>query len=689
MSLVATISYSVAAAAFLCLSAILLMRPADRQMGQGLSIVCFITALWAAITAFELGSGKPLSLGVHLLDSLHAVVWVAYLFALQRAPLAARLVKLAGGRTSGIAACLAVASVVVIAYTTQTAPAWLLWLVASPGARVILAIAGMVLVEGLFRGIPKDERWAVKFACLGVVGLFVYDFYLYSDAMLFQQVNPEIWAARGFVNALTVPLLAISAARNPRWSPNLAVSRRVMFHSAALLSSGIYLLAMAAAGYYLRYAGGNWGTIMQAVFLFGSVLLLAVILFSGTVRSWLKVSISKHFFRYNYDYREEWIRFTRTLSAKEPALGDRVIRAIAELVESPGGVLFASGESGTCEVVAHWNMHAASAEELLAGSFCRFLETRQWVVDLEEWRACPEKYDGLSIPAWLNDIPQAWLIVPLVLQERLVGFTVLAHARSRIRLNWEVLDLLKIAGSQAASYLSQEQSANALMVARQFESFNRMSTFVVHDLKNLVSQLSLMLTNAEKHRDNPEFQKDMLETIDHSIQKMKLLLHKLSRGHQVDKPEPICLDKLLLKAVAEKSTFRPSPVVGRLDADLMVHGDRERLERIVGHLIQNAIEATGSNGKVAVRLARQETWAVVEVEDNGQGMSEEFVREHLFRPFVSTKSAGMGIGVFEAREYIHELGGRLEVLSTLDIGTTFRLYIPLQNSDRHSMRHAA
>ena len=689
MSLVATISYCMASVAFLLLSAILFMRPATRQMGQGLSIVCFVTALWAAITAIELAGGKPLSLGVHLLDSLHIIAWVAYLFTLQHAPLATRLGRVPKVGAAGIVACLAVASAVMIVYTTQAAPAWLLWLVASPGARVVLAIAGMMLVEGLFRSIPADQRWAVKFACLGIIGLFVYDFYLYSDAMLFRQVNPEIWAARGFVNALTGPLLAISTARSPRWVPNFAVSRRAMFHSAALLSSGIYLLVMAAAGYYLRYVGGSWGTIMQTVFLFGSVLLLVAVLFSGTFRSWLKVFISKHFFRYNYDYREEWIRFTRTLSAKEPALGDRVIRAIAELVESPGGALFAGGESGTYEVVTCWNMHAASAEEKMTSSFCQFLKARQWVIDVEEWRACPEKYDGLPIPTWLNDIAQAWLIVPLVLQERLVGFTVLAHARSRIRLNWEVLDLLKIAGSQAASYLAQDQSANALMVARQFESFNRMSTFVVHDLKNLVSQLSLMLANAEKHRGNPEFQKDMLETVDHSIQKMKLLLHKLSRGHQADKPELLCLDELLLKAVAEKSTFRPSPAVGRLDTGLIVYGDRERLERIVGHLIQNAIEATGSNGKVAVRLARQEACAVIEVEDNGQGMSEEFVRERLFKPFVSTKSAGMGIGVFEAREYIHELGGRLEVLSSPGIGTTFRLHIPLRSSDHHSMRHAA
>ena len=118
----------------------------------------------------------------------------------------------------------------------------------------------------------------------------------------------------------------------------------------------------------------------------------------------------------------------------------------------------------------------------------------------------PEKYSAITLPQWLQAIPKAWLVVPLIQHRKLFGFVVLAQPRSRVKLNWEVSDLLKVAGNQAASYLAQHEAANALLVARQFESFNRMSTFVVHDLKNLVSQLSLLLSNAEKHKKNPEFQ---------------------------------------------------------------------------------------------------------------------------------------------------------------------------------------
>jgi putative PEP-CTERM system histidine kinase len=455
-----------------------------------------------------------------------------------------------------------------------------------------------------------------------------------------------------------------------------------MFHSAALFGSAVYLLAMGSAGYYLRFFGGSWGKVMQAGFLFGAICLLVVILFSGTFRSWLKVSINKHFFTYNYDYREEWMRFTRTLSERGPNLGDRVIQAMAALVESPGGILWQRSDAGRYEPHAHWHAPASAFNEPANSPFCRFLESTQWVVDLDEFVASPDKYEGLAVPDWLLDYPRRWLVVPLILHEKLFGFLVLQHARSPLKLNWEITDLLEIAGSQAAGHLAQEDAANALMVARQFESFNRMSTFVVHDLKNLVAQLSLMNANAEKHKDNPEFQRDMLETLNHSVQKMKLLLQKLSRSENAEKPLPLAIEQVVRQAVALKSAFEPRPQLVVEVPGLKVMADRERLERVVGHLIQNAIEATPRDGHVMIRLGRRgadDAAEAVEIEitDTGEGMTEEFIRERLFKPFDSTKSAGMGIGVFESREYITELGGVLEVSSQPALGTTFKVVLPL------------
>jgi putative PEP-CTERM system histidine kinase len=688
---IAAYSYALAAVCFLVLGAPLFLRRRGRGLNRSLTVACALSALWAAALAWTASHMTMWSALTGTLEILRDAGWSAFLIGLlghyrdpdSRLPFRLQPMVFA-------AACLYALLLVatVIGY-------WNLPLLGDLGllptvaAHVVFAVYGMLLIEQVYRNKTVQERWAIKFACLGIGGMFAYDFYMYSHTMLFRETNPDIWAARGIVNALTVPLLAVSMGRSKSWSSPLALSRRVMFHSAALFGSAAYLLAMGSAGYYLRYFGGNWGTVMQVTFLFGALVLLAGILFSGTFRSWLKVFISKHFYSYNYDYREEWMRFTRTLSAPGPNLGERAIEAVAALVESPGGVLWQRREGGCFEPVAHWHVPATAAREADGSAFCQFLESTQWVVDLPECARHPERYDGLMLPDWVDSFPRGWLVVPLIMQGRLFGFVLLQKSRSPVKLNWEVIDLLGIAGSQAASHLAQQDAANALMVARQFESFNRMSTFVVHDLKNLVAQLSLMNANAERHRDNPEFQRDMQETVAYSVQKMKLLLQKLGRAARPEKPVPLAIDQVVRQAVSLKAAFEPKPRLEIRAAGLYVLADRERLERVVGHLIQNAIEATPPSGEVVIRVDAEGERVLVEIADTGEGMSPDFIRERLFKPFESTKSAGMGIGVFESREYINELGGGLEVTSAPTLGTTFKLALPLYQEEKRAIEQAA
>ncbi len=678
---IAAYSYALVAVCFLVLGAPLAVRQ-RRRHDVALGLACISSVLWGATLAWGASTGRMWSPMTDCAELLRNASWSVFLLVLRghftdpasRLPLRLQPTLVLGGFAYLV--CLGVA----------LAGYWDLALLEHSGAipiasRVAMAVSGMALVEHVYRNRTLHERWAVKFACLGIGAMFAYDFYLYSHTMLFRIVDPDIWAARGIVNALTVPLIAVSLGRSKLWSSPLSVSRRAMFHSATLFGSALYLLAMGSAGYYLRYFGGSWGTVMQVTFLFAALILLAGVLFSGSFRARLKVFISKHFYRYNYDYREEWMRFTRTLSKPGPDLGKRAIEAVAALVESPAGALWQRGESGHFEPIAHWQGPAGPASEPADSAFCQFLESSQWVVDLHEYAHSPGKYDALVLPEWLAAYPRAWLVVPLILHGRLFGFVLLQNARSPVKLNWEVIDVLEIAGSQAASQLAQQDTANALMVARQFESFNRMSTFVVHDLKNLVLQLSLMNANAAKHKDNPEFQADMLETVDYSVQKMKIMLQKLSRTENHEQPLALAVDQVVGQAVALKAAFEPRPKLLVEHPSLRVLADRERLERVVGHLIQNAIEATPRTGSVRIRLAREAGSVLIEIADTGEGMSEEFIRERLFKPFDSTKSAGMGIGVFESREYIHELGGNLEVSSTPGTGTIFRVMLPLHQQD--------
>ncbi len=371
--------------------------------------------------------------------------------------------------------------------------------------------------------------------------------------------------------------------------------------------TGVYLLFMAAAGYYVRYFGGEWGRALQVALIFAALLALATMAFSGSVRAKLRVIVAKHFFSYRYDYRDEWLRFTQALSARggQQELGQDVIKGLADLLESPSGGLWLRDAPGRQFThAARWNMPADTGVESADSEFIRFLSETGWVVNLEEFRSSPERYRGLRLPLWLSELPNAWLIIPLVNGDELIGFVVLATARTRIDVNWEVNDLLKTAARQAATFLGQMQATEALLEARKFDAFNRMSAFVIHDLKNIVAQLSLMIKNAERHRDNPEFQMDMLTTVEHSVERMKQLMLQLREGTTpMDAPHGVDLATLIWRIQRAKSSQQPSPEI-RLEEKVAARGHEDRLERVIGHLVQNAIDATKKDGRVWITLTK-------------------------------------------------------------------------------------
>lgn len=688
---VPVLSHGLAALAFGLFTLLLLLSWRGRLAGFLLTAAAGVSMLWAGVIAYALAAGRAWQAPVTALEFARDGLWLAFLYRLlvERAqlvaasqPLPAGVIRLGVGVLGSIAVASVLTAVLRAAAWTQTLSAL---------GFLLSALAGIALIEQLYRNATENERWAIKYFCLGLGALFAYDFYLYSEGLLFKQLDAEVWAARGIANALVVPLLAVSAARNPQWSVNVHVSRRMVFHTASLLGAGIYLLLMAAAGYYIRFFGGSWGAVLQSVFFFGALVILAVVVFSGSMRARLKVFLSKHFFSYKYDYREEWLQFTRTLSTGEPtAVRERALSAVAGLVDSPGAALWLSEPNGAFGFAGHWNLPMAPEPLSGDGALCRFLRERQWVINLEEYADSPEIYGDLILPAWLAHRRDAWLVVPLMVHEDLIGFMVLARPRSPRGFNWEDSDLLKTAGRQAAAHLAQASALEALAQARQFESFNRFSAFVVHDLKNVVAQLSLMLKNAERHKHNPEFQEDMLATVGHAVQKMSRLLGQLRAGYQTAQGATrVNLRELIAQVVEDKGGYRPKPRFLAEADEVWVVAERERLARVLGHLVQNAIEATPEDGRVEVRLARAEGQARITVEDTGRGMDETFIQTQLFKPFASTKSAGMGIGAYECREYVRELKGDIRVDSRPGQGSIFTVTLPLAEREIQDKAGAA
>ena len=664
-------SYLAAALAFSFLGVSLLASWRGQYRGALLTLACLVTAIWALLNAF---AGDRFILASAAMEVIRSAVWLLFIWEVLAGAKGIVTSQLRAFRTALISVSLLLLALTIYVHS---APSDLQ--LADIMGHVILAILGMVLVEQLFRNTHPDSRWGIKFVCLGTGAMFAYDFFLYSDAMLFHRIDPDVWMARGVVNAIVAPLIMVSAARNPQWSLRVHLSRHVVFHTATLLGAGVYLLLMAAVGYYIRLFGGTWGSVLQIAFFFGASILLLTIFFSGSMRARLRVLLSKHFFSSKYDYREEWLRFTRTLltSGQNGHIYEAAIRAIAVLVESPAGALWQAREPGAAYAcVARWNMAEPDLAVPVDDPVVLFMESTQWVINLDEYLLEGDMYHEFEIPSWLVEMKDAWIVVPLLLQERLLGFIVLTQPRSDIHFNWEVSDLLKTAAHQLANHLAQKQATDALLVAKQFDSFNRMSAFVVHDLKNLVAQLSLMLSNADKHKDNPEFQEDMLSTVQNSVDRMNRLLSQLRSGGASAVTE-VELFAMLQSVLGAKAALKPRPALKVDDESLSVRADAEKLTRVIGHIVQNACEATHYDGRVDVRLYARDRFAAIEVEDNGRGMDEDFIRDRLFRPFDSTKNSGMGIGAYECQEYIRELGGRIEVKSIPDKGTLFVIYIPL------------
>jgi putative PEP-CTERM system histidine kinase len=550
-----------------------------------------------------------------------------------------------------------------------------------------LPVVALVLLEQFFRNASEDSRWNIKPICLGLAGAFGFDIYLYSEAVLFNRMDSDAFAIRGVVHALVVPFLILSTARRSDWLSKIQISRTAAFHSATLMIAGLYLLFISGVGYYVRFFGGDWGRALQLGLVFLGMVVLAVLALSGSVRARLRVLLGKHFFRYRYDYREEWLRFTQTLSAKNSPqeMGDQVIRGLADMLDSPGGGLWMkNGAEATYVQTARWNIAQSTVAEDAGSPLCEFLRSSGWVVNLEEFRSFPRRYGQLVLPEWLQDIPHAWLIVPLTVADDMIGFVVLAKARAHIDVNWEVNDLLKTAGRQAASFLALMQTTEALLEVRKFDAFNRMSAFVVHDLKNIVTQLSLMMKNAKRLHNNPEFQQDMLLTVENSLDRMRQLMLQLREG-ATPPGTAVGVDlETLARRIAKVAAERGRVLEIEVSEPVVTRGHAERIERIVGHMVQNAFDATSADGRVWLKLDRSSGQAMIEVGDTGHGMSQEFVRERLFKPFQTTKKAGMGIGAYESFQYVQELGGKIVVDSKLNRGTTVTVLLPLFEMQRHS-----
>jgi putative PEP-CTERM system histidine kinase len=632
-----------------------------------LALGCGCTATWAALVASrwpDLTEGS-----VAMSELLRSTTWYAFVLSIYRRSINARngrswiFVAMGVGFTLALSALqvLNVLSVELIS-VARLAPTML---------HLVVPIYSLLLLENIYFNTPVDDRWNINLLCIALATIFSFDLLLYTESILFPGFSSNLFEGRAVVATLAAPLLALAAVRNPQWDIDIHVSRRAMFHGATLVIAGVFLIGLGAIGELVRVGLANWGHIAEITIVAGGTMAIAVLLTSGSIRARLRLILVEHFFSHRYDYRHEWLRCIDLLTAPEAHMNLylRAVRTVAAVVDSPAGIIFVRAPD---EVAFRW-----------AGSW-NYPATTDYIPPCDQVVvACRQGRQSVVLAAlelsnnWTTGLPRAWIIVPLWHLGDLFGFVVLARSRAAFKLNTESFELLHIVGREVGSRVAEHRAAQALAQTTQLREYGQRFSFVAHDIKNVAGQLGMLLSNAERHVSNPEFQNDMINTVRAAVEKIRTLLTRLQVANAEHSASVFsAADRVLALLRVLPASARMGIVYRARSGMGWVALNPDVFDTIIGHLINNALDASQLATAVHISIHTIEGQVAVHIADQGAGMSAQFVRNDLFRPFLSTKSGGHGIGAYQAQELARAAGGDLLVYSKEGTGTIIRLLLP-------------
>ncbi|MBY4636973.1 PEP-CTERM system histidine kinase PrsK [Sphingopyxis sp. XHP0097] len=554
---------------------------------------------------------------------------------------------------------------------------------------MIVAIGGLLITDGGVRRAGSGLRMPVMTVAGGFAMIWAYELNVQLIGALTGKPASTLILLLPAVALLVLPTFVVAAMDVGR--ERIRLSRAAAMRAILLVGGAAYLTLIGLAGAVARFGGGDYGELAQGLFLIVALGLGALLFLSARARAWLSVTISKHVFEHRYDYRAEWMRFTATLAQSDDDSEDgrdlhrRVAKGLAELTGSPGALLMLPDAVGGFRIADAWRWPGGPDAEVaplpLRSAF--MLQETQHIVELDAQRREGGEGDSeLAMPDWLLADPRAWVVVPVLHFQRMIAVVVLHRPPVSRALDWEDLDVLRIAGRQAASYLAEAQGQQALSEAKRFDEFNRRFAFIMHDIKNLASQLALLARNAERHAEKPEFRADMIATLKGSASRLSDLLARLSPRERGKAAEPArVVVEPLINAIVAATKARRTLFAG-CQAGLAAWGDAASIRQILQHLVDNAIDASEPEAPVQLVAVAESGRVRIDVIDQGKGMTRAFVRNELFKPFVSTKDGGFGLGAFEALQLAQSMGGTIDVVSEPGAGSNFTLWLPLAESER-------
>ncbi|MFO7577453.1 MAG: PEP-CTERM system histidine kinase PrsK [Pelovirga sp.] len=540
-------------------------------------------------------------------------------------------------------------------------------------ALMLFLVFGLVQLERTLAGLHELQRWRVKLEVLAS-GLLMAAFALYfSHSLLYRSINVEYLPIRSI--AVTAAVVLFCYSRIVRGGgARLALSRGIAHRSFVLLLVSGYLILLGLLGGGLRYLNIADAKIFIYVLLLVGSLVLALVFLSERLRRKIKVVLHKNFYRSKYDYREQWEKFARHVAdgASLTHIETSILDHFCATLACKGAALYLFDYDQNlylpCAVFnlpRDWRPFAP--EDPLIGA----LRKKDWILNLHEDL---DEVEGSLIQTMSGG--GIFLIVPLFFDDELAGFVLLGEQiNPDEQLSYEDFDMLRMLARQSIATIQGLRLSDQLAVARELAAIGKVSTFVLHDLKNQVSGLAMLLENADDHIDNPEFQQDMIETVRNTVANMKSLIARL-KGLK-EKPQLAIASVSLKKIIADAAETAGGQIVIDDIQDIRIAVDEEEIYKVLLNLLINAREATADQSAVTVSCAVKDGQAEVAVSDAGCGMSEEFIRDKLFKPFVTTKKHGFGIGLYQCNLIVDAHGGRIEVDSRTGEGTCIRISLPL------------
>jgi putative PEP-CTERM system histidine kinase len=550
---------------------------------------------------------------------------------------------------------------------------------------IVFVVALMVVLEDTLRSSRGIKRWQIKFLYMGILGYFAVRIYSSSQVLLFRSLNLGTEVVFSAATLIIVNfLIAMTFVRARVLPEDIYVSGKLITRSIVLLLTGSYLIAVGLLAKILLVLELPVKYQLMNFLIFVALIFLAVILFSDRLRVFLKDNVSKHFQRPRYNYREVWITFTKKTSSAENIgdLAGRTANLISEYLEFPKVNIWLFDERKDAIVLAGSTSisHIPDWEDkFLKGSesLKNLLQAKTKPFDLYNQKRSELMEFGVERDTSIDSMGMRY-VVPLRVEGALLGFISLGHRIINKPLGHEDLDLLSIIGLQVAARIHSLEMSRRLQDAKEMEALRRFSTFFVHDLKNVASKLSMMLTNFLNYYNNPDFREDALTLVSQTVDRINNMTQKLTEIKEFGAVNLVLAD--INRTVQESIVDIPIPERVSITTDFSeipsFPFDPGQFSKVVTNLVINAMEAVGESGNIRVRTSKKNGWISLEVSDDGPGIEEKFISTSLFQPFKTTKKNGLGIGLYQCRSVVEAHGGRIVVQSLLGEGTTFQIFLP-------------